>query len=237
MNNPMDEHRTIAIIPSAGSGRRLGYRKKPYLELQGKSVLAHTLSVFQTSPLIDGIIVVVMPEDVDRCRKEVVEKYRLKKVLAVVEGGAERQDSVRLGLEKAEEYEPEFVVIHDGARPFVTQDIIERTLNPLTEGKVAALCGVVPKDTVKEVEDSRVKRTIPRETLRLIQTPQAFRFETLKDAHLKAVSSGLRATDDGALVELSGEEVCVVEGAYDNIKITTEEDLLVAELILQRRGT
>ena len=237
MNNPMDEHRTIAIIPSAGRGRRLGYRKKPYLEIQGKPVLAHTLSVFQTSPLIDGIIVVVMPEDVERCRKEVVEKYGLKKVLAVVEGGAERQDSVRLGLEKAEEYEPEFVVIHDGARPFVTQDIIERTLHPLTEGKVAVLCGVVPKDTVKEVEDNRVKRTIPRETLRLIQTPQAFRFETLKDAHLKAVSSGLCATDDGALVELSGEEVCVVEGAYDNIKITTEEDLLMAELILQRRGT
>ncbi len=231
----MDRPLTIAIIPSAGAGRRLG-RKKPYVELLGKPLLCHTLDVFEQTELVDAVVVVVMPEDVERCTQQVVERYRFHKVVAVVAGGSERQSSVWKGLQKAEEYSPELVVVHDGARPLVRKALIERTIRPLTEGAVAVVCGVVPKDTVKEVERNRVKRTIPRDTLRLIQTPQAFRFETLKMAHLNALKRGISATDDSTLVELSGEKVCVVEGAYDNIKITTEEDLLVAELVLKKRG-
>ncbi len=232
----MTKTRTIAIVPSAGRGKRLGYRKKAYLELGGRPVLYHTLNVFETSELIDGVVVVVTPDDVERCRLHVVERYGLRKVLSVVAGGSERQASVWNGLEKAEEYTPRHIVVHDGARPFVTQALLERTLRPVTEGRVAAVCGVVPKDTVKELEDGVVRRTIPRDTLRLIQTPQAFSFDVLKRAHTMAMEKGVSATDDSTLVELLGKEVYVVEGAYDNIKITTEEDILMAENILEKRG-
>jgi 2-C-methyl-D-erythritol 4-phosphate cytidylyltransferase len=225
--------KAVAVIPSAGMGQRLGTRKKNYIELDGRPVLAHTLSAFEKSPLVGGVVLVVPASDEDYCRREIVKRFGFKKVLNVIAGGRERQDSVGCALGVLGS-DWDVVLVHDGARPLVTACIIEKTIRAaFLEG--AAITAVALKDTVKEVKDGKVRRTVERDKLRSVQTPQAFRLDLIKKAHEKALDEGFLGTDDSSLVERLGKKVTVIEGSYENIKITTEEDILLAEGLLRRR--
>ncbi len=231
---PGEEIKAAVIIPSAGKGRRMGGRKKNYLPLSGRPVLAHTLVPFNQSPLVNEIILVVPGGDIDFCRKEIVEKFGFSKVTKIVPGGAERQDSVINGLD-AVSGDFDIIAIHDGARAFVTREILEATLRAAFVNG-AAVCAVPLKDTIKELApDGFIARTVPRDTLRAVQTPQAFTPDVIRRAYRDAVRTGFVGTDSSSLVERLGLSVAIIEGSYENIKITTAEDLLIAEEILRGR--
>lgn len=224
--------RTVAIVPAAGSGNRMGRElSKQYLALGGMPLLVHTLNVFERCPLVDALLVVVPPPDVEAVRTEMLPRWSLKKLAGVIPGGKERQDSVRAGIE-ALDRETELVVIHDAVRPFITVELIENCIRAAAE-EGAATVGVPVKDTVKEVgADGRVMRTCDRNLLWLTQTPQAFRRDIIENAHRAAVRDGYRGTDDTSLVERLGIAVRMIRGDYGNIKITTPEDLVIAEALL-----
>jgi len=212
-------------------GRELS---KQYLALGGMPLLVHTLNVFERCPLVDALLVVVPPPDVEAVRTEMLPRWSLKKLAGIVPGGKERQDSVRAGIE-ALERETELVVIHDAVRPFITVELIENCIRAAAE-EGAATVGVPVKDTVKEVgADGRVMRTCDRNLLWLTQTPQAFRRDIIENAHRAAVRDGYRGTDDTSLVERLGIAVRMIRGDYGNIKITTPEDLVIAEALLARQ--
>jgi len=227
--------RTVAIVPAAGSGNRMGRKlSKQYLSLGGVPLLVHTLNVFEKCPLIDALLVVVQPPDVEAVRTGMLPRWNLKKLAGVIPGGKERQDSVRAGIE-ALDRDAGLVVIHDAVRPFITVGLIENCIRAAEE-EGAATVGVPVKDTVKEVAaDGRVMRTCDRDLLWLTQTPQAFRRDIIEDAHRAAVRDGYRGTDDTSLVERLGITVRMIRGDYGNIKITTPEDLVIAEALLARR--
>lgn len=211
----------------------MGNRKKPFLPLVGRPVLVHTLLPFERSPLIDAIILVVPDDDREMCRKEIVNAFGFQKVIDVVAGGAERQDSVMAALNSlAASWD--IIVVHDGARPFVTVDLIERVVKTAMKSG-AAIAAVPVKDTIKEVVDGTVTRTVPREGLWSVQTPQAFRAELLVEAHERAEEDGFYGTDEAALVERLGRTVSIVEGSYENIKITTPEDIVIGEATVRAR--
>lgn len=227
--------RVCAIIVSAGYGRRMGLKgKKQYLLLGDRPILAHTLTVFESSPLVDSIVLVVPPGDTKVCEEGIVRAFGFKKVEAILEGGKERQDSVRRGLDAARGCD--LVLIHDGVRPFVTHRIIEDVLKTASRYG-AAVPGMPVKDTVKRIApDGMVEKTVDREGLWSIQTPQAFRREWIEEGHRRALEEGIYCTDDSALVERLGRPVAVVKGSCRNIKITTKEDLELAEAILRSSG-
>lgn len=208
---------------------------KQYLLMGGKPILAHTLSAFQEAPGVDGIFVVSPEPEIPLCRSQVVERYALSKVRAIVAGGAERQHSVLNGLNALalQGVEPDdLVLIHDGVRPFVTTDIINRSADAAHEFG-AAVVAVPAKDTVKVACGGVIAGTPPREQLWLAQTPQAFRFGLIHAAHLRAQAEGFLGTDDASLLEREGFPVRVVLGDYRNIKITTPEDMALAEAFLK----
>jgi len=219
-----------ALIPAAGMGRRMGASiNKQYLQLAGRPILAHTLALFAQHPRIASIVVVTPEAEIPYCRDEVIARYAIDKVKAVVPGGAERQDSVRLGLAALEAADDDdLVLIHDGVRPLFDTDVIAQLIEE-TLNSGACLVGVPAKDTIKEVSDGKVVGTPDRERLWLAQTPQAFRLGLIREAHQRALQEGFCATDDAMLVEWCGHPVAMVPGNYRNIKITTPEDLLVAE--------
>lgn len=221
-----------AIIPAAGRGTRMGAdRCKQLIELDGQPILAHTLRAFEDCNSVSDVILVVSKEIFPFCSQYILPRF--PKVDKVVFGGEKRQDSVFKGL-KAVRADTEIVVIHDGSRPFVTAEQIDRSIDVCRE--VRAVVTAVPvKETVKSVANRLVERTLDRSRLWLAQTPQTFYFPLIYDAHKKAQQDGDYATDDAALVERLGIEVAVVEGSYQNIKITTPEDLAVAQVILARR--
>lgn len=227
--------KTVAIIPAGGSGKRLGSETpKQYLSLQSVPVLVHTLLVFQESAAIQEIVLVVPEDDLTFVRERVVKKYELRKVSAVVSGGRERQDSVRNGF-LAITNACDVVVIHDGVRPFVTRDMIERVVEAAA-GEGAAAAGVRAKDTIKETTaENIVTATLPRSRLWQTQTPQAFQYDLLRRAFAKAGDDGYYGTDDASLVERTGAKVRMVAGSYENIKITTPEDLTVAQALMKER--
>lgn len=227
----MTRKKTIAIIPSAGMGRRMGSKKKNYLNLLDRPVLAHTIEAFENAATIDAVIVVVPPSDERYCLDEIISKYGFKKVVSVVAGGAERQDSVQSGMKAAGEAF-DIIAVHDGARPLVTPDIIDRTVTAAIENG-AAIAAVAVKDTVKESSGGFVRRTVPREDLLSVQTPQVFVRTVLEKAFRAAYEEGFLGTDESSLVERAGLPVRVVEGSYENIKITTPEDMAFAECILK----
>jgi 2-C-methyl-D-erythritol 4-phosphate cytidylyltransferase len=229
---PVGMTNVTVLIPAAGQGRRMGTAlSKQYLEVGDRPILAHTLAVFQQHPKIDQIYVIASPEAVDYCRAEIVERFALSKVKAVVAGGPERQSSVWLGLQACDAGEDDLVLVHDGVRPLLTGACIDRLLTVVA--KVGACVVAVPvKDTIKEVESGMVRSTPDRQRLWQVQTPQGFRAGLLRRAHQQALREGYRGTDDAALVERLGETVAVVEGDYRNIKITTAEDLLLASALL-----
>ncbi|SFJ37209.1 2-C-methyl-D-erythritol 4-phosphate cytidylyltransferase [Thermoflavimicrobium dichotomicum] len=220
------------MIPAAGLGKRMGSKKsKQFLMLEKKPILIHTLLVFETHPAIDEMIVVAQEKEIEETRK-LIQEYGIKKVIKVVTGGKERQDSVYEGLKYIQS---EWVLVHDAVRPFVTHEAIDRLL---ASAKMhgAAILAVPVKDTIKQVDSAGIVEMTPeRERLWAVQTPQAFRRELLWEAYSQAQEQGILATDDSMLVEELGIDVRVVQGEYLNIKLTTPEDLILAEAICKAR--
>ncbi|MBN2980529.1 2-C-methyl-D-erythritol 4-phosphate cytidylyltransferase [Cohnella algarum] len=221
-----------AVIVAAGRGTRMrAGDNKPYLPLSGKPVLAHTLDAFERSPSVAEIVLVVAPGEEERAAS-VVREAGARKVSAVVPGGAERQDSVYAGLTALS---AEGALVHDAARPLVTPEQIEACCREAERHGAAALA-VRVKDTIKVAdEEGFIASTPERRLLWAVQTPQAFVREELLEAHRLARGDGSPATDDAMLLERRGRKVAIVEGDYLNLKITTPEDLPVAELLLERR--
>lgn len=227
--------RVTALIPAAGMGKRMGQKiAKQYLPLGDKPMLAHTLLAFQRAAEIDEIIPILSQEDMESCLRDVIEQYHITKVKTLVVGGKERQDSVMNGLQKLEK-DASVVLIHDGVRPFVTHAMIKESVELAKKGGCVAV-GVPLKDTVKEVDDKQmVRHTLERSRLWAIQTPQTFPVKVLKRAYEECFKHNIYGTDDATLVERAGGSVQVIMGSYENIKITTPGDLILAEEILKRR--
>lgn len=217
-------------------GKRMGAgSNKQYLLLDGMPILARTVQVFQNAPCIDAIYLVSPEQEIPFCRDEVVQRYGFSKVRDIVAGGAERQHSVYNGLLAMEGIEPDDVVlIHDGVRPFVSAQMLQEAAEA-ARASGAAVVAVPVKDTVKVVKEGVVTETPPREELWLAQTPQAFRYGLIRGAHDAAAAEGFLGTDDTSLVERQGETVHVVQGDYRNIKITTPEDMVLAEAFMKER--
>jgi len=233
MMNP-DSVKTVAIIPAAGSGIRMGNeRAKQFLSLHGRPILAVTLQFVQDCEDVDGVILVAPPGDVAYCRKHIVEKFGFTKVEKIVPGGERRQDSVRLGIE-ATEGRYGLVVIHDGVRPVIEKGLLKRVIEAAMTHR-AVITALPAKETVKEVnEHHEVIKTYERERVWMVQTPQAFRYEDILNAHQKAVAEDWKeATDDAFLIERLGIPVKVVEGSEKNIKVTTPYDMELARFLLQ----
>lgn len=223
-----------AIIPAAGCGRRMAStQNKQYMLLRGKPVLVHTLKIFESAHEITEIIIVVREDEIDLCRSLVLE-HGITKVKQVVAGGKERQHSVWNGLKYVSQ-QCRMVVVHDGARPLLLPATLEEALR---EAAIydAVVVGVPVKDTIKVVtEDGIVMSTPSRNSLWAVQTPQIFSKDVLVKAYSEAWKRGLLATDDAALVEALRLNVKMVYGSYENIKITTPEDLVLAEAFLRGR--
>lgn len=228
------DRKNTAIVLAAGQGKRMNSRvQKQFLELGGKPVLYYSLNCFQQSPLITDIILVTGAESVAFCKEEIVEKYGLTKVTKVIPGGKERYDSVYEGLLACEN--SDFVLIHDGARPFITQEILERGMNGARETG-ACVIGMPSKDTVKVADEKGfVQETPERSSVWTIQTPQIFEYNLIREAHEKIRCRDMSAiTDDAMVVErASGAKISLAEGSYKNLKITTPEDLDIAEIFLK----
>jgi len=229
--------KVVALIPAAGRGIRMGTKeKKPYLTLAGKPILAHTLSVFEQCSLIDETILIVPEKEIKYSRISIVEAFNFKKVSKIVAGGLKRQDSVWKGL-KVLKNGCEIVMVHDGVRPFLSQRNLEESIRQ-TANYGATVLAVAVKDTIKIVsKQAEVQKTIARNKLWAIQTPQTFKYDILKRAYEKAIKDGFYGTDDSSLVERLGIKVKIIPGSYENIKITTPEDLAFGEAILKRRGS
>ena len=223
-----------AIIPAAGSGKRMGGNtSKQYLAIGERPILIETLMVFNESPYIDEIILVSPPDDIDLMER-LLKKFGLTKVSKIVKGGQERQDSISNGLD-ALDRSSSVVLVHDGVRPFISDEIIKELIDTVNQHG-AAIAAVPVKDTVKKVLHTSITGTMPRENLWLAQTPQAFSAKVIIDAYANAREKGIKGTDDASLVEAMGLDVKIVMGSYENIKITTAEDLVFAEAILRERA-
>jgi 2-C-methyl-D-erythritol 4-phosphate cytidylyltransferase len=224
-----------AVIVSAGKGHRfMEGKKKQFHLLAGKPILVHTLDKFETCPLIHSILLVVGEEDMDYCMKEIIEKYRYRKISQIVPGGKRRQDSVKNGIDALSK-DVKIVVIHDGVRPFVTKAMIEESIHSAI--RFGAVVVAMPvKETIKIAQsDGTILKTLDRESLWQIQTPQTFQAHLIKEAFYKATEDGFIGTDDASLVERLGVKVHILPGSYTNIKITTTEDLMLAHLFLKMK--
>lgn len=221
------------IIVAAGSGKRMKSTiAKQYIELKGRTILSYTVETFEKSDNIDEIILVTSQEAIDFVTKNILNKYQFTKVKAVVAGGAERQDSVYNGLKKVSK-DTDVVLIHDGVRPFVNDSYITK-LESIAMEFGACVLGAPVKDTIKICDsESYIVDTPNRSTLWLAQTPQCFKYDVIINAYEKAYKEGYTGTDDSVLVEKTGVKVKMVEGDYNNIKITTPEDLYIGEVILE----
>jgi 2-C-methyl-D-erythritol 4-phosphate cytidylyltransferase len=223
----------IAIIAAAGQGKRMdGRRAKQFLKLAGTPIIIHTLKRFEQCDYIHKIVVVLPASDLNGFAALIAE-YDLHKPLRVVEGGETRAESVKRGLVASGAGETDVIVVHDGVRPFVTLEEITSTIRAAEESGASVL--VAPAtDTIKEIRDGMVVRTLDRAQLRRALTPQCFRYGVLWRAFEKASESAKDATDCSALVESLGETVSIVEGSARNIKITSPEDILFGEILLEQ---
>ena len=223
-----------ALVLAAGQGKRMQSKvQKQFLEIKDHPVLYYSLKCFQESPLIQDIILVTGEEVISYCEKEIVEKYHFTKVSQVIAGGKERYDSVYAGLLACKDCE--YVFIHDGARPFITEEILQRGLLAVRETGACAV-GMPSKDTVKLADvDGFIKETPERSLVWSIQTPQIFSYSLIRRAHDSIRQKDMSAiTDDAMVVEQeTGTKIRLVAGSYQNIKITTPEDLAVAEAFLR----
>jgi 2-C-methyl-D-erythritol 4-phosphate cytidylyltransferase len=225
----------VAIIAAAGQGRRLGgKRAKQFLELAGVPVIIHTLKKFEQCADIQEIVVVLPAADAAGFL-QLAGKYGLRKLTRVVPGGETRAESVWRGLQSVRAATAEIVAVHDGVRPFVTPEDITRTVQA-AQLSGAAILTAAPVDTIKEVEDGRIVRTLERTRLRHALTPQCFRYELLRRAYEQSPELVKNSTDDSSLVEALGATVTIVEGDARNIKITLPEDLALGEIILRQNS-
>ena len=219
-----------AIVLAGGRGKRMNYHKsKQFIEIKGKPVLVYTLEKFIYNKSIDEVILVLPEDEVDYCKKEVLQRYSLK-VDRIVIGGKERQDSVFNALEAMEK--ADIVLIHDGARPFINEKIIEEGIK-YANIYGAAAPGVTPKDTIKVKNEDNISVDTPdRNMLVAVQTPQCFKYDEIYQCHRKVKEENAIVTDDTSVVERYGHKVYLYEGDYTNIKITTPEDLILAERLI-----
>ena len=221
-----------AIILAGGKGKRMNSSiSKQFIEIKGKPIIYYTIKKFNDNKKIDNIIVVLSQEEIEYFKENILKKYDLK-VDKIVVGGAERQDSVYNGLKSLENSETDIVLIHDGARPFISDRIIDEGI------KYAAIYGacapgVMPKDTIKIKDENNFSINTPnRETLVSIQTPQVFKFSEILECHKKVQIDKLVVTDDTMVAEKYGNKVYLYDGEYTNIKITTPEDLILGEKLI-----
>ena len=229
-SNVTKSQRVAAIVVAAGASRRMGGVDKVFAEVAGKPLLAHSVQALEDTAEVDDIVLVLAAENVERGR-DLAAAQKWRKVSAVCAGGQRRQDSVRNGLAAAEG--AEWLVIHDGARPCVDAAAVRRGLEAARETG-AAIAAVRVKDTIKVVShDMDVTETPSRDRLWAVQTPQVFRAALLRRAHATVAEN---VTDDASMVERTGGKVKVFLGSYENIKVTTTEDLAVVEVLLQRRA-
>ena len=220
------------VIVAAGTGSRMKMGiNKQFIKLEGKEIIAYTIEKFYNNSNIEDIVVVVKEDESEFFKKEILDKYNFKNI-KIAYGGKERQDSVYNGL-KLLDKKCDVVLIHDGARPFVSDKIIDNCIEEVKEHK-AIVVGVPVKDTIKVIDnDKNIVDTPNRSVLWAVQTPQTFDYNILIDAYKDAFKSGFYGTDDAMLVERIGYKVKMVEGSYNNIKITTQEDLSVGSQILK----
>lgn len=221
------------LIPAAGQGMRMGTSvKKPYLMLGDKPILSRTIERFEQNSVIDEIIVIVDESDVTTCGEDVISPFNFRKIRELVAGGETRQVSVFNGIQALSD-DIDFVVIHDGVRPFIDDDIIFRCLEASAECG-ASVAAVPVKETIKVANRNLfIDHTPERDLLWRVQTPQVFRYSLLVEAYNKAITDGIDAPDDASLVEKLGHPVKLVMGSYRNVKLTTPEDLLLAETLLK----
>lgn len=222
------------VIVAGGQGTRMESRvNKVYIDLMGKTVIERTLDAFEESNMVDEIILVVNQKDIEFCSKEIINN-KYNKIKGIIPGGLTRKESVSNGLGAVSE-DSKFILIHDGARPLVTTDVIEQCIaEAMKYGAVST--GVKVKDTIKVVDkDGFVSNTLDRKSLWAVQTPQVFKKEIIFAAHKEANSLGIETTDDAMLVENMGYKLKMVEGSYENIKLTTPEDVIVACAIIRDR--
>ena len=241
----MDKKKCTAIILAAGQGKRMGTKvQKQFLNLGGKPVLWYALYAFENSPVINDIILVTGADLVEYCQREIVEKYGFCKVRSVTAGGAERYHSVWKGLCAMGDKENRIVFIHDGARPFVDEPMLERVYADVCKYE-ACVVGMPVKDTIKIADtDGFIKETPKRSLVWRIQTPQVFSaslicyaYEELGRREKELLDRGIQITDDAMVVEeICGRKVRLTEGSYENMKLTTPEDLEIAETFLRRKN-
>lgn len=216
------------IIPAAGLGSRMGLGyNKVLLEIDGEPVITRTVRHFENDSDCEAIHLSVRAEEIDTMHEIFAAS---KKVAGIHIGGAERQDSIYNALVNISK--AEYIFVHDGARPFVSADILSRLKDKVVKTG-AVICGVQTKDTLKRVIDGKVKETLVRNEIVAVHTPQAFSYDILKQAYEHLKEHNLEVTDDSMMVEAIGKEVYLVESTYDNIKITTSEDLQLAHMILK----
>lgn len=221
-----------AIILAAGRGTRMGSGSKVLLPVAGRPLILHTLDRFGRSKEVHRAVLVVPPGEVEVYQEMLPEWGLPKLAVAVRPGGARRQDSVRAGLAELDP-DCEFVVVHDGARPFASPDLIDRCVRESRRQRSVTVA-VPARNTIKSVSDGQVHETLPRSRLWEIQTPQAFPVRLLRDAYELAERDGVEATDDAMLVERAGAPVWIVDGDTMNIKVTYPEDIVFAEALVQR---
>jgi len=225
-----------AIVVAAGKGERMASDvAKQYILLCGKPVILYSLEIFDSIDAIDGIVLVVAACDVSYVCESLLTKHTLKKKVSVVIGGFNRQQSVLNGLNSIP-HDADFVVIHDGVRPLITEQIVSNGIDEAANHGAVAV-GVPVKDTIKIVDSQNFISSTPmRDELWIVQTPQIFRYETIFAAHKKALEDGFIGTDDSILAERSGVSVKMIKGSYRNIKITTSEDLILAQELIKFSG-
>lgn len=227
------EYFVSVIIAAAGMSNRMGSKiNKQFIAIGGKPILAHTIEKFEKCRYIDEIILVSKEEEIEYCRKEIIKKYKFNKVTNIIRGGKERQDSVYNGI-LALDKRTDIVLTHDGARPFIKiENIEDGILGVIKHG--ACVIGVPVTDTIKVVkEDNKVESTPIRSMLWAAQTPQCFHKDLLIKGYEKAIIDGFLGTDDSSIVERIGHDVKMVMGSYENIKITTPEDIVLAESLFK----
>ena len=225
--------KVCAIIVAAGQGLRMNaIGKKQYLSIAGLPVVVHTLRVFDSCALIDEMVLVVAEEDLNVCREEIIDPAGFVKEVVLVAGGPMRQDSVYNGLQ-AVDSDDGIIVIHDGVRPLVTPDELKACINGARRYG-ACILGLPAFDTLKRINTSgTIVETLARDTIWLAQTPQAFRYNLILNAHQHARQHGLSATDDASLLEQIGIDVKIIEGSRWNLKITNPDDLKLARILLR----
>ncbi|MCJ0966745.1 2-C-methyl-D-erythritol 4-phosphate cytidylyltransferase [Mammaliicoccus sciuri] len=219
------------IIPAAGQGKRMGTEiNKLFLEINGETIIRQTVAVFQEIDSCEQIFIAAHPDEVELMEDHLKD---FSKVAGVIPGGKERQHSINEVLKVL--IDTEVVMVHDGARPFITQEKINQLYQDALT-KDAVILAVQAKDTIKQVIDGVVEQTYDRSTIWQVQTPQAFKRDIILKAYEQAETQNYLGTDDASLVERAGYKVHISNGDYDNIKITTHEDLIIAHSILEKRG-